>query len=155
MKFTNLAVTLMLTWGCASALAAPPAAPAAPDAPTAPATPALPDGALPAPSSTAQKLYSAAKKDLLQVRSLLKSGRTQSSVGSGFLVGTSNLVLTNYHVVSQFALDPETYTGEWVDTSASAAISSCWRSMCCTTWPWCASTATAPASSTCPSSRCG
>ncbi|AKU20278.1 serine protease [Massilia sp. NR 4-1] len=117
MKFTNLAVTLMLTWGCASALAAPPAAPAAPDAPTAPATPALPDGALPPPSSTAQKLYSAAKKDLLQVRSLLKSGRTQSSVGSGFLVGTSNLVLTNYHVVSQFALDPETYTGEWVDTS--------------------------------------
>jgi hypothetical protein len=73
--------------------------------------------ALPTPSSTAQKLYSAAKADLLQVRSLLKSGRTQSSVGSGFLVGTSNLVLTNYHVVSQFALDPDTYTGEWVDTA--------------------------------------
>jgi S1-C subfamily serine protease len=71
---------------------------------------------LPPPSSAAQKLYAAAKADLLQVRSLLKSGRTQSSVGSGFLVGTSNLVLTNYHVVSQFALDPETYTGEWVDT---------------------------------------
>ncbi|HEX5343454.1 MAG TPA: serine protease, partial [Duganella sp.] len=50
------------------------------------------------------------------MRSLLKSGRTQSSVGSGFLIGTSNLVLTNYHVVSQFALDPDTYVGEWVDT---------------------------------------
>ncbi len=72
---------------------------------------------LPTPSSAAQKLYAAAKADLLQVRSLLKSGRTQSSVGSGFLVGTSNLVLTNYHVVSEFALDPATYTGEWVDTS--------------------------------------
>jgi S1-C subfamily serine protease len=71
---------------------------------------------LPPPSSAAQKLYSSAKADLLQVRSLLKSGRTQSSVGSGFLIGTSNLVLTNYHVVSQFALDPDTYTGEWVDT---------------------------------------
>ncbi len=111
MNFTNLAVTLMLTWGCASALAAPPATPPLP-AP-APAE----EGALPPPSSAAQKLYSAAKKDLLQVRSLLKSGRTQSSVGSGFLVGTSNLVLTNYHVVSQFALDPDTYTGEWVDTA--------------------------------------
>jgi len=71
---------------------------------------------LPPPSSAAQKLYSSAKADLLQVRSLLKSGRTQSSVGSGFLIGNSNLVVTNYHVVSQFALDPDNYTGEWVDT---------------------------------------
>jgi len=105
MKFTKLALLLTLTWGCAAANAQQAPAPAA-DA-----------VALPTPSSTAQKLYSAAKADLLQVRSLLKTGRTQSSVGSGFLVGTSNLVLTNYHVVSQFALDPDTYTGEWVDTA--------------------------------------
>jgi len=105
MKFTKLALLLTLTWGCAAANAQQATAPA-PDA-----------VALPTPSSTAQKLYSAAKADLLQVRSLLKTGRTQSSVGSGFLVGTSNLVLTNYHVVSQFALDPDTYTGEWVDTA--------------------------------------
>jgi len=105
MKFSKLAFILTLTWGCAAANAqqVPPSA----------ADPV----ALPTPSSTAQKLYSAAKADLLQVRSLLKTGRTQSSVGSGFLVGTSNLVLTNYHVVSQFALDPDTYTGEWVDTA--------------------------------------
>jgi S1-C subfamily serine protease len=72
--------------------------------------------ALPPPSSAAQKLYTAARADILQVRVLLKNGRTQSSVGSGFLIGTSNLVVTNYHVVSQFALDPDTYVGEWVDT---------------------------------------
>jgi hypothetical protein len=76
----------------------------------------MPTAPLPPPSSAAQHLYAAAKNDILQVRSLLKSGRTQSSVGSGFLIGTSNLVLTNYHVVSQFALDPDTYVGEWVDT---------------------------------------
>ncbi|MCE3262130.1 MAG: trypsin [Pseudoduganella sp.] len=106
MKFTKLALLLTLTWGCAAANAQQQAAvPSAGEA-----------VALPTPSSSAQKLYSAAKADLLQVRSLLKSGRTQSSVGSGFLVGTSNLVLTNYHVVSQFALAPDTYTGEWVDT---------------------------------------
>ncbi len=105
MKFSKLALTLTLTWGCAAA-----------NAQQAP-SPATDSVALPTPSSTAQKLYSAAKADLLQVRSLLKTGRTQSSVGSGFLVGTSNLVLTNYHVVSQFALDPDTYTGEWVDTA--------------------------------------
>ncbi|SFF91118.1 Trypsin-like peptidase domain-containing protein [Duganella sp. CF458] len=105
MKFTKLALLLTLTWGCATANAQQAAAPATDTV------------SLPTPSSTAQKLYSAAKSDLLQVRSLLKTGRTQSSVGSGFLVGTSNLVMTNYHVVSQFALDPDTYTGEWVDTA--------------------------------------
>ncbi|MGK5019448.1 S1 family peptidase [Janthinobacterium lividum] len=73
--------------------------------------------ALPPPSSAAQKLYTAARADILQVRVLLKNGRTQSSVGSGFLIGTGNLVVSNYHVVSQFALDPDTYVGEWVDTS--------------------------------------
>ncbi|WP_395400305.1 serine protease [Pseudoduganella sp. UC29_106] len=117
MNFTKLALSLTLTWGCASALAAPPPLPGQPPQAPRPQQQAGDEAALPTPSSSAQKLYSSAKADLLQVRSLLKSGRTQSSVGSGFLVGTSNLVLTNYHVVSQFALDPETYIGEWVDTA--------------------------------------
>lgn len=124
MKLANLVVNLAITgmlW-CASALAAPPAAPVLTPSPAqsgAPSEPAAaaPENTLPAPSSAAQKLYSSAKNDLLQVRTLLKSGRTQASVGSGFLIGTSNLVLTNYHVVSQFALDPDIYVGEWVDTS--------------------------------------
>jgi S1-C subfamily serine protease len=77
------------------------------------------NAALPPPSSAAQKLYSSAKADLLQIRMLLKNGRSQSTVGSGFMVGTSNLVLTNYHVVSQMALDPDVYTGEYVDTDGN------------------------------------
>jgi S1-C subfamily serine protease len=133
MKFTEFAATLILTGACASALAAsaankPPAPPAVAAAtPAKPATSAAAGASatadanadtapLPPPSSAAQHLYGSAKNDILQVRSLLKSGRTQSSVGSGFLIGTSNLVVTNYHVVSQFALDPDTYVGEWVDT---------------------------------------
>jgi S1-C subfamily serine protease len=72
--------------------------------------------ALPTPSTAAQDLYAAAKADLLQIRMLLKNGRSQSTVGSGFLVGSGNLVLTNYHVVSQMALDPDVYSGEYVDT---------------------------------------
>ncbi|MDC8756098.1 S1 family peptidase [Janthinobacterium fluminis] len=106
MKLLKLALWLGCLGG--SAIAAPPPAPASAAAETA--------AALPAPSTAAQKLYSSAKNDILQVRVLLKSGRTQSSVGSGFLIGTGNLVVTNYHVVSQFALDPDTYVGEWVDT---------------------------------------
>jgi S1-C subfamily serine protease len=76
--------------------------------------------ALPTPSSAAQTLYSAARADLLQIRMLLRNGRSQSSVGSGFLVGTGNLVLTNYHVVSQMALDPDVYIGEYVDTDGKS-----------------------------------
>jgi S1-C subfamily serine protease len=78
------------------------------------------NAALPPPSSAAQQLYSSAKADLLQIRMLLKNGRSQSTVGSGFLVGDSNLVLTNYHVVSQMALDPDVYIGEYVDTDGKS-----------------------------------
>lgn len=68
------------------------------------------------PSSAAQKLYSSAKRDLLQIRVLLRSGRSQISVGSGFLIGQSDLVVTNYHVVSQIALEPKTFVAEFIDT---------------------------------------
>lgn len=70
-----------------------------------------------APSSTAQKLYSLARNDLLQVRVLLKNGHAQASVGSGFLIGNGDLAITNFHVVSQIAREPETYTGEYIDTA--------------------------------------
>ncbi len=73
-----------------------------------------------APSSTAQQLYAAAQQDLLQLRVLLKNGNSQASVGSGFLIGTSNLVVTNYHVVSQIALEPDTYFGEYKDTQGKS-----------------------------------
>ncbi|MDQ1831127.1 S1 family peptidase [Massilia scottii] len=144
MKFVNTAVLAYCVAAHAIA-AAPPAAPPAPVRPPVPLTipavvpppaPAvIPPGAeppaattpeveenaaLPPPSSAAQKVYSAAKGDLLQIRMLLKNGRSQSTVGSGFMVGTSNLVLTNYHVVSQMALDPDVYVGEYIDTDGKS-----------------------------------
>lgn len=72
------------------------------------------------PSSTAQELYAAAQNDLLQIRVLLKNGHSQSGVGSGFLIGNSNLVITNFHVVSKMALEPETYFGEFKDTQGKS-----------------------------------
>lgn len=72
------------------------------------------------PSSTAQALYAAAQDDLLQIRVLLKNGHSQSGVGSGFLIGTSNVVITNFHVVSKMALEPETYFGEFKDTQGKS-----------------------------------
>ena len=39
-----------------------------------------------ATSSTAQQLFSASQNDLLQIRVLLINGRSQASIGSGFLI---------------------------------------------------------------------
>jgi serine protease Do len=85
------------------------------DVPTAVAPPRLP-----ATSTSAQRLYALAQNDLLQLRVLLKNGNSQASVGSGFLIGTTNLVITNFHVVSQIALEPETYFGEFKDTQGKS-----------------------------------
>jgi serine protease Do len=67
-----------------------------------------------APSSAAEQLYGAARPKLLQIRTLLTATGRQSSIGSGFLAGDNTLGITNYHVVSQAALEPDTYRLEYV-----------------------------------------
>lgn len=64
----------------------------------------------PAPvSASARRAYEQARAQLLQVRTLLKGQDSQSSVGSGFLVSDEGHIITNYHVVSSAALEPERY----------------------------------------------
>jgi serine protease Do len=73
-----------------------------------PPSPSQPE--IPAPiSASAQRVYEDARAQLLQVRTLLKGQDTQASVGSGFLVSDQGHIITNYHVVSQAALQPERY----------------------------------------------
>lgn len=68
---------------------------------------------LPEPSSSARELFAQTKDRIVQVRVLLSSANEQSSLGSGFLVRDDGAkgawVLTNYHVVSSLALDPDKY----------------------------------------------
>jgi serine protease Do len=61
----------------------------------------------PPPSLTARKVYEQARGQLLQIRTVLKGRASQTSVGSGFLVGRDGLVVSNFHVVSQAVLKPE------------------------------------------------
>jgi len=68
----------------------------------------------PALSSTAERVYEMAKPRILQIRTLLQAAGRQSSIGSGFLVSAEGLAITNYHVVSQLALDPRTYRLEYL-----------------------------------------
>lgn len=76
-------------------------APAPANAASTPAPPSL--------SASAKRIYDQSRLQLLQVRTLLKGQDSQASVGSGFLVDESGLLITNYHVVSQYALEPERY----------------------------------------------
>jgi hypothetical protein len=81
---------------------------------TPPAPPAVPTAADPAPapsvapvSLSARKIYEQARSQLVQIRTVLKGRASQTSVGSGFMVGKEGFIITNFHVVSEAALKPE------------------------------------------------
>ncbi|MBH9552346.1 S1 family peptidase [Inhella gelatinilytica] len=78
------------------------------------ATPPKPEPQAEAPdaaplSATARRLFDASRANLVQVRTLLAQQDSQASVGSGFVVEASGLLVSNYHVVSQAALEPQRY----------------------------------------------
>ncbi|MBI5506004.1 MAG: trypsin-like peptidase domain-containing protein [Deltaproteobacteria bacterium] len=70
-------------------------------------------------SSAAESIYAAARPRLLQIRTLVESADRQSSLGSGFSVSADGFALTNYHVVSQYALEPATYRLEYAAPDGS------------------------------------
>jgi S1-C subfamily serine protease len=78
---------------------------AAPGGPPVPAVPA---------STAAERIYAAAPPRLLQLRTLVTGAERPSSTGSGFLVSAEGLAITNYHVVSQVALDPAAYRLQYI-----------------------------------------
>lgn len=84
--------------------AADASAQALPPQPPAPAAPV---------SAAAEGIYAGAQPSLLQIRTLVEAAGRQSSIGSGFLVDAGGLAITNYHVVSQYALEPKTYRLEF------------------------------------------
>ncbi len=71
------------------------------------------DDAPPPPSASALDVYGRFKDRLHQVRVLLSDANEQASLGSGFAVRSdasgSSWFVTNYHVVSSLAIDPQKY----------------------------------------------
>jgi S1-C subfamily serine protease len=71
--------------------------------------PAEPETTPPPVSLSARKVYEQARSQLVQIRTVLKGRASQTSVGSGFLVTREGHIITNFHVVSEVALEPATH----------------------------------------------
>jgi serine protease Do len=69
--------------------------------------PADPASAPPSLSLSARKVYEQARSQLVQIRTVLKGRASQTSVGSGFVVSAQGHIVTNFHVVSEAALQPQ------------------------------------------------
>lgn len=109
---------LLLLWGALSTgsvqAVTPPVAAATLSVPAAPGAAASAPGPAPAEvgeiaAEGSQRAFARARDRLLQVRTLLAAQDSQASVGSGFLVTDDGHLITNYHVVSQYALRPDQY----------------------------------------------
>jgi len=67
----------------------------------------------PGVSAEAHARYQSARDSVAQIRVLLGASESHSATGTGFVVGRG-LILTNYHVVSDKALEPDVYRLESV-----------------------------------------
>lgn len=58
-------------------------------------------------SDQARAVFDRSRDRLLQVRMIDRGTEAQASIGSGWIASGDGLAVTNYHVVSQFVLEPE------------------------------------------------
>lgn len=65
-------------------------------------------------SSGTHSLFEQIRGSVAQIRVLLGSSDSHSATGTGFVVGDDGLIVTNYHVIADKALEPDVYRLEFV-----------------------------------------
>ncbi|WP_339770931.1 serine protease [uncultured Paraglaciecola sp.] len=68
---------------------------------------------------TAQNLFSHYQTALYQIRIIELGSGNKSSIGSGFQINDSGVLVTNYHVVSEYVYFPEKYRIEYLAADGS------------------------------------
>ncbi len=63
----------------------------------------------------AETLFQKYQSSLYQIRLIEIASGNKSSIGSGFQISDSGLIATNYHVISDYVLNPAKYRIEFVD----------------------------------------
>ncbi|MGA7749867.1 MAG: serine protease, partial [Gallionella sp.] len=66
------------------------------------------------PSLQAQRVFEYVRPSVLQIQTMPIGSDSPYSYGSGFAVGSENLIITNYHVVSGVIMDPDRYRLEFL-----------------------------------------
>jgi len=67
--------------------------------------------------SGSSSLYSRVEPSIYQIRVLDKRTGRKRSIGSGFIVARSDILATNYHVISAYANNPDTYALDYFSTN--------------------------------------
>lgn len=65
-------------------------------------------------SSRTHSLFEQIRGSVAQIRVLLGSSDSHAATGTGFVVGDDGLIITNYHVIADKALEPDVYRLEFV-----------------------------------------
>lgn len=67
--------------------------------------------------TASSSIYQDVEQSVYQVRVISKQGGEKTTIGSGFIVMESNIIATNYHVVSTFVNDPDEFELDYLSTS--------------------------------------
>ncbi len=62
-----------------------------------------------------KQVYQQNENRVFQIRVLNRETGKKSSIGSGFIVGDGSQIATNYHVIGQVILEPETFYISYID----------------------------------------
>ncbi len=69
----------------------------------------------PAMALDSKQVYQQNENRVFQIRVLNRETGKKSSIGSGFIVGDGSQIATNYHVIGQVILEPETFYISYID----------------------------------------